>query len=254
MDLFDLREPVSAWSHGAWLLLALPGSVLLWRRADSHRARQVILLGYTICLVFCAMASTLYHGVQRRGADLSSYLLFDHIGIYLLIAGSYTPIAWTLMRGPWRYGTLAFAWMSATLGIAMHLVWAGLPIWLTTGLYLAMGWGSILCYNELARYLSFRLLRPIVLGGAFYSLGAILNVLRWPVVWPGVIGAHEIFHVFVVAGSVAHYRFMLKVIAPWDWANPSATAFGNAIREPAVSSLTPHPVPRFGRGTIADSR
>ncbi|SIO58277.1 hemolysin III [Singulisphaera sp. GP187] len=252
MNFFDLREPVSAWSHGAWLLLAFPGSILLWLRAGGHRTRQAMLLGYTICLALCATASTLYHSVHGAGDALSSYLLFDHIGIYLLIAGTYTPIAWTLMRGPWRFGTLAFAWLSAFLGITLHLACANLPKWLPTGLYLLMGWGSILCYIELARNLSFRLLRPILVGGAFYSVGAIINVVGWPILWPGVIGPHEIFHVFVVAGSVVHFQFMLRVIAPWSSGDQTAAAFLNEVQVPAGSSLTPHPVSGFGPGRMAD--
>ncbi len=159
MNLFDLREPVSAWSHGAWLLLAFPGAILLWLRAGGHRPRQVTLLGYAICLALCATASTVYHSVHEEGEALASFLLFDHIGIYFLIAGTYTPIAWTLMHGPWRFGTLAFVWTSALLGITLHLAFTDLPRWLPTGLYLLMGWGSIICYLELARKLTFRLLR-----------------------------------------------------------------------------------------------
>lgn len=253
MNFFDLREPVSAGSHGAWLLLALAGAILLWRRANGHRARQIILLGYAICLALCATASTIYHSVHGEANALSTYLLFDHIGIYLLIAGTYTPIAWTLMRGRWRFGTLAFAWISAILGITLHLAFANLPKWLPTGLYLMMGWGSILCYIELARNLTFQLLRPLVLGGVFYSVGAIINVIGWPVLWPGVVGAHEIFHVFVVAGSVVHFQFMLRVIAPWSSDDPAAEAFMKQVQEPARSSLARHPISGFGQGRMVDS-
>lgn len=254
MNFFDLREPVSAWSHGAWLLLAVPGSILLWLRATGHRSRQFILLGYTICLALCATASTLYHGVHGESEALSSYLLFDHIGIYLLIAGTYTPIAWTLMQGRWRFATLVFAWLSAILGITLHLACANLPKWLPTGLYLMMGWGSILCYIELTRKLTFRLLRPLVLGGAFYTVGAIINVVGWPALWPGVVGAHEVFHVFVVAGSLAHFQFMFRVIAPWHSVDPTAAAFLKGVQKPAVSSLTRHSVTGFGPGRVADSQ
>ena len=189
---------------------------------------------------------------NKRPRRTKQLQICDHIGIYLLIAGTYTPIAWTLMRGRWRYGTLAFAWGSATLGITMHFVWNDLPIWLTTGLYLTMGWGSLLCYIELARHLPFRTLRPLVLGGALYSVGAIIHVLQWPVLWPGVIGAHEIFHVFVVAGSIVHYLFMLQVIAPWGWVDPTASAFGNAIQEFDALSLSPQPILQLDRASSAD--
>ena len=86
---------------------------------------------------------------------------------------------------------------------------------MTTGLYLGMGWGVVACYAELARVVSHRALRPLVAGGLSYSVGAVLNLLRWPVLWPGLFGAHELFHLFVLAGSLAHYRLMLRVVVPF---------------------------------------
>ena len=80
-----------------------------------------------------------------------------------------------------------------------------------TLMYLAMGWGAVLCYFEVARRVSHRNLLPIVVGGVLYSSGAVINLLHQPVLWPGVFQAHELFHIFVVAGSLAHYWFMLTV-------------------------------------------
>ena len=82
-----------------------------------------------------------------------------------------------------------------------------------TGFYLAMGWGESLCYFELARRINHRALLPILYGGLFYSVGAVLNLLRWPTLWPGVFGPHELFHLFVMAGSLCHFWFMLTVVA-----------------------------------------
>ena len=86
---------------------------------------------------------------------------------------------------------------------------------LATCLYLGMGWGVVVCYFEIARVVSHRALLPIVAGGLSYSVGAVLNLLHWPVILPGTLGAHEVFHFFVLAGSMAHYRFILKVVAPF---------------------------------------
>src|SRR3954465_11766589 len=113
MNILNLREPFSAWSHGAWLLFSLPGAVLLWRGAVGDRARQWTLLGYAFCLAVCASASTAYHSVWGARDELTPCLLCDHIGIYLLIAGTYTPPAWTLMRGRARRVTLASVWLAA---------------------------------------------------------------------------------------------------------------------------------------------
>ena len=90
-----------------------------------------------------------------------------------------------------------------------------------TGYYLAMGWGAVFCYFEVARGLSHRMLSPIVAGGVLYSLGAVVNLLHHPVLWPGVIQAHELFHLFVIAASLLHFSFILTVVAPWQDESPS---------------------------------
>ena len=86
-----------------------------------------------------------------------------------------------------------------------------------TCVYLGMGWGAVVCYSEIAQVVSHRALLPIVVGGLSYSVGAVLNLLHWPVLCPGVFGAHELFHLFVLAGSLAHYLFILKVVVPFVW-------------------------------------
>ncbi len=217
MDFFDLREPVSAWSHCAGLLLALPGTLLLWRRSSGgHPARRLSLLIFGLSLVLCYAASTLYHGLRIPGYRLAAFDRLDRIGIFILIAGSYTPLAWGLMRGRWRWGTLATAWLITAIASGRLVIGGPFPPLWTTGLYLGMGWGVIACYGELARAASHRALRPLVTGGLFYSVGAVLNLLRWPVLWPGLFGVHELFHLFVLAGSLAHYRLILKFAVPFE--------------------------------------
>ena len=109
-------------------------------------------------------------------------------------------------------------------------------------MYLAMGWGAVLCYFEVARRLSHRNLLPVVVGGVLYSLGAVINLLHQPVLWPGVFQAHELFHIFVVAGSLAHYWFMLTVIAPYVGDSEAAFPGRAAIDVPLcrVSTGRPH--------------
>jgi hemolysin III len=138
----------------------------------------------------------------------------DHVGIYMLIAGTYTPIAWTFLRRHWRRGVLGLVWLWAALGITIRLTYETQPPWLSTAFYLGMGWGALFCYFEVARRLSHRAMIPIVAGGVLYSLGAIFNLLHGPVLWPGVFQAHELFHLFVVAGSMCHFYFMLTVVGP----------------------------------------
>lgn len=217
MDFLHLREPVSAWSHCAGLLLALPGTLLLWRRSRSgDPAKRLSLLIFGLSLACCYAASTLYHGLRVQGDGLSFFDRLDRIGIFILIAGTYTPLAWVVMSGWWRWSTLAIAWLVTVLASWKLMLVGPFPHLLNTGLYLAMGWGVLACYAELARIVSHRALRPLVAGGVFYSLGAVLNLLGWPVLWPGLFGVHELFHMFVIAGSLAHYRLMLKLVVPFE--------------------------------------
>ena len=261
MLLFDIREPINAVSHGAGMMLALPITWLLWKRcgarnpcglsrlcremnscvtagstcrtARHHRLKALSLLIFGMTLTFCYAASTAFHAAPLHGQPLGLLQRLDHIGIYLLIAGTYTPIAWALLRGAWLSGTLATVWTITALCSAR--VWYGgiLPIWVSTLVYLAMGWGSLVCYRELARTYSHRTLLPLPLGGMFYSVGAVLNLAKWPVLSPGVFAAHELFHFFVIAGSACHIFFMLNVVVP----APGPVLFPAPVRSRARSPM-----------------
>lgn len=214
MDFLNFREPVSSWSHCAGLLLALPGTLLLWQRSTGVRAKRLTLLVYGLTLSFCYLASTLYHGVRVPSTQLSAFARLDNVGIFALIAGSYTPLAWCVLRGPWRRWTLVGVWTVAALASFVLASGRQFSPVMATSLYLGMGWGVVVCYAEIARVVSHRALLPVVVGGLCYSLGAVLNLLHWPVILPGIFESHEVFHFFVLAGSLAHYQFVLKVIVP----------------------------------------
>lgn len=242
MDLLlAFREPVSAWSHCLWLLLSIPATVWLWRRGGGDRAKQCSLVVFGVSLGCCYAGSTLYHGVRLSAEGLALCNLLDYIGIYLLIAGSYTPLAWNMLDGRWRQGTLIGAWAMAAAGITLQVVYRTLPQSVSTGLYLAMGWAAIFCYLEIARRLTHRPLRLILAGGILYTVGALINLLEWPVFWPGVFGAHELFHLFVMAGSFCHFVFMLQVVAPSTLPVPRVAARDDSTEPRPV--LAPRPVP-----------
>ncbi len=228
MHTWFFREPASTWTHLAGLLIALPGTVLLWRRGGGDPGRRVSLLVYGLSLVSCYAASTLYHGVRLPPDRLDVFVRLDSIGIFALIAGSYTPLAWNLMRGRWRVWTLATVWGAAAASIV--LIGSGRrfsPI-LGTCVYLGMGWGIVICYARIARVVSHRALLPVVIGGVLYSVGAVLNLLGRPALWPGIFGVHDLFHLFVIAGSLAHYAFILKVVVPYG------RGAGGVSREPVT--------------------
>jgi hemolysin III len=218
MDLTIFREPANAWTHLSGMMLALPGIMVLWLSSRGNPGKRISLLIYGASLVLCYGASTLYHGIRVPSDRLGPFIRLDSEGIFALIAGSYTPLAWNLMRGRWRVGTLTVVWGTAALAIALLASGRRFSPILGTSLYLAMGWGVVVCYARVAQVVSHRALMPLVLGGLFYSVGAVLNLMGWPALWPGVFGTHALFHLFVIAGSLTHFWFILKVVVPFDWA------------------------------------
>ncbi len=156
MNFLDFREPVSTWSHCAGLLLALPGTYFLWRRSAGQPPKRLSLLIYGLTLAFCYLASSLFHGVRLPSAQLATFARLDGVGIFALIAGSYTPLAWCLMRGRWRQWTLAIVWGVAAMATALIATGRHFPLAWSTGLYLGMGWGSLVCYSEIAQVVSHR--------------------------------------------------------------------------------------------------
>lgn len=215
MEWISFREPVNAWTHGAWMLLCIPAGIVLQWQAGRNLLKHIAFAIFSLSLISCFAGSWLYHSVRGpESIDLCARL--DYMGIFLLIAGTGTAVLLVLLQGWRRFGLLALIWGIAIAGIVLRIVAVELPDELATGIYIMMGWTGILAYFELARRLTHRLVRPMWIGGLIYSIGAVLNAVQWPNFWPGVFGAHELFHVMVMAASFYHFQFLLRVVAPYD--------------------------------------
>jgi hemolysin III len=221
-EWLNFREPVSAWTHFLWMLLAFPAIWLLWRRGRGDCLKRAALLVFGLGLVLCFGGSWLFHAVRLSDWTIDRFNTLDHIGIYVLIAGTATPIAMVILRGAWRVSLMLLIWLFAIVGIVLCLTPLRIPIEVSTVLYLIMGWLGCLTYFELAGRLSHAAVRPLWIGGVLYSVGAILNVVEWPTIVPGVFEAHEVFHLFVMGGSLCHYGFMFRVVAPYRRPVPAA--------------------------------
>jgi len=244
VSLFEFREPVNAWSHALWLMLSLPATMLLLRRCRGDRARRLSLLVFGMSLAICYAGSTLFHAVRLSPSWIVWFDQLDHIGIFILIAGSYTPVAWNLLQGYFKWGTLVGAWFFSAVGTALLLTCGVFSMFWSTCFYIALGWGAGLFYVELSRTRSQRMLFPLLLGGIFYTVGAIINLAGWPVFRPGVFGAHELFHLFVMAGSLSHFRFMYEVIA-LPAGDPGVSAWPSSqAKLSLLATLAPSPEAR----------
>jgi hemolysin III len=221
------------------MLLAIPATYLLWRRGRGDLLRSVSLLIFGLGLICCYGGSWLYHSVPEPLAP--TFAILDHVGIHLLIAATVTPIGVIVLRGWWRLTMVGGIWLLALAGIAARIAFKPTMSELTA-FYLFLGWVGCAAYFELARRLTHAQIRWVWLGGLFYSAGAVINSLHWFDFDPGVFGFHEVFHLFVMAGSACHYWFMLTVVAPYRHAPRPATPAASPV--PAVPAKAERPGPK----------
>jgi len=202
------REPFSCWSHAMGAVLAVVGTGVLVALAEGRLWHLVSYLIYGASLITLYTASALYHGFRRENPWLQR---FDHMAIYLVIAGSYVPICLIALRGPLGFGFLAAQAVLATIGIVANLRWGGGPKWLRLVLYLTMGWMAVFALEPLRAVVPASALGWLLAGGLFYSVGTVVYATKRPRLWPGRFGAHDLWHLFVLAGSASHYLMVLEL-------------------------------------------
>lgn len=210
-----LREPVNALTHLLGAVLSIVGLVvLIIAAAGNGNARHIVAVSiFGASLVLMYVVSALYHASTLSERGLGHFRRIDHVMIYVLIAGSYTPICLIVLDD--RLGTvlLVTVWALAALGLFQKIVWMRAPTWLSTALYLGMGWIGVLLARPLISAASPGFFLWLLTGGIAYSLGAFIYANKWPRRGAKVFGPHEIWHLFVMAGSFAHYWAILTYVA-----------------------------------------
>ena len=206
------REPASGFSHLAGALLSVAGLVSLLCVAISNRdVWQIVsfsIFGASMILLYSASAT--YHLVNASEKVVRILQKIDHSMIFVLIAGTYTPICLTLLRGKLGYWLLALIWSCAAAGIVMKMFFFDIPRLLYTGIYLIMGWIAVFVIVPLYRAGGPLPLVWLLAGGLMYTAGGIIYAIKKPDIFPGWLGFHEIFHIFVILGSTAHYVMILR--------------------------------------------
>lgn len=212
-----IKEPVNSLSHLAGVFLSIAATVLLIVLSGGEPWRIVSFAIYGATAILLFTASTLLHTV--KGSERVEYLLrrFDHSAIFVYIAGCYTPIALVSLRPEhpgWGWGLFAAVWALALAGVVFKMFWFRAPRWLSTVLYLLMGWIAVLAISPMLSVLGLGAILWLLAGGLFYTVGAIIYATRWPDIRPGVFGYHELWHFFVLAGSVCHFVMMMLHVLP----------------------------------------
>jgi len=196
------EELANAITHGIGVLLAIVGLVLLVLRADDSSLASFAIYGSTLILLY--LASTLYHSLIFTGAR-KLFRKFDHMAIFLLIAGTYTPFCITALDGWMGWALLAAVWSFAILGIVMKSMFTGRFEWLSVSIYILTGWMVILAIKPIYDTLTVAGFAFLVAGGLAYTVGTLFYMAK------RVPYAHSIWHLWVLAGSVLHYFSVLTL-------------------------------------------
>jgi hemolysin III len=209
-----LREPVNSISHAVGAIASLIGLILLIvfavLKGTPWHIVSFTIFGLTLVLMFTS--SSFYHGLKISPEKIAIFRRIDHIMIFLLIAGTYTPICLVPLRGPWGFTILGIVWGIAFAGIIIKIWFMDVPRWISTLLYLIMGWVCLVAVYPIITSIQPAGIAWLVAGGLFYSLGALIYSLKKPDPLPLVFGFHEIWHIFVIFGSFCHFWLVFKYL------------------------------------------
>lgn len=210
--LADVKPKLRGWLHLALAPLTLAAGIVLvvLSPTQSTRIGSAFFCGSALILF---TVSAIYHTGTWSPRTWAFLRRFDHSNIFLLIAGSYTPLTLIMLEGTQRVVLLATIWGTALLGVLFRVFWVGAPRWLYTPIYIGMGWAALFYLPDFAHGASENLgvgtaVAVLVLvgaGGALYTMGAIVYGFRRPNPWPQWFGFHEVFHTFTVLAFATHY-------------------------------------------------
>lgn len=207
-----LREPASAITHFIAMVLAIIGLVPAILKALSHLNTLGV---WSIIIFMCSMillyaSSATFHGINKSGKVLEYFQKLDHMMIFVLIAGTYTPVCLLVIEGFAGQCLLVAVWALAVIGIIIKAFWIKCPKWFSSVIYIAMGWTCLACFKQILAALETKAFVWLLIGGIIYTLGGIVYSLKIP----GFdekhknFNTHDIFHLFVMGGSLCHFIFI----------------------------------------------
>lgn len=217
MKHFKLKDPGSAITHFIGMLMAMfAATPLILRAMRAPDTVHVISLSiFIVSMILLYAASTTYHTFDLSERTNKILKKLDHCMIFVLIAGSYTPICLIVLHDRTGLMLLALVWSIAILGIIFKLCWVTCPKWVSSVLYIAMGWVCVLAFTQILNSLPAAAFNWLLAGGIIYTVGGIIYALKLPIfnAHHKYFGSHEIFHLFVMAGSICHFIMMFEYVA-----------------------------------------
>ena len=209
-----VKPLMRGWSHALAAVASIELTIILCWLSRNDLPRLFSMLIFGLSMIELYTVSAVYHIITWSAARRRVFRAIDHANIFILIAGTYTPLYFNILTGWVRVTLLIAIWLLALLGVSTSIFTLHLPRWFTATLYVVMGWVAVLAFPAFLEVVPWITLATLVLGGALYTIGAIIYALKKPDPFPRIWGYHEIFHLFVIAGSIAF------VICIWIWALP----------------------------------
>jgi channel protein (hemolysin III family) len=212
LSIPGFSDPVSSLTHlaGAVVFAILSAFLIARGRGDARRVMSLVVFAFSCVLLlsFSGVYHLLSPGTTARGV----LMRLDHAAIFVLIAGSFTPVHVILLRDLWHWHLLAWIWALAIVGLVLKTVYFdATPEWIGLLMYLGLGWQGVISTVALARRSGVRFVLPLVWGALAYTIGAVVDFQGWPVLIAGIVGPHEVFHLAVLAGISFHWAFILGI-------------------------------------------
>lgn len=206
------QEKISFYSHLTGAIAAIAGTVWLIRIVRSSAAHLVVSMVYGFSVILLFSASAAYHGLKQSDDEISLWRKLDHIAIFFMIAGAYTPVCYVYLSGHWRWSIIIIQWSLVLAGLFLKFFYLNAPRYFSTLIYLFMGWIGIIAIKEFLTTMPPDALFYLFAGGISFTVGAIFYAIEKPVFRSG-FGFHEIFHLFVLLGAGFHYLLVYIALA-----------------------------------------
>lgn len=210
MIIIKVSERVSFYSHFLGFVLAVIGTVCLIYIARDSILNIVTSTIYGGSIIFLFLASSLYHAFKKEEDGVSIWRKLDHFAIFVMIAGTYTPISMIYLTGYWRWIIIAIQWFLVIAGFFFKFFYLKAPRSLYTVIYLIMGWVGLIPIREFFRNMPLSAEIYLLTGGVLFTVGAVFYILKRP--RNRLIGFHEIFHFFILLGAISHYLMVLTAV------------------------------------------
>lgn len=210
--LSKLREPVNGLTHLGGAIAALIGQIALLIVGWSGTMKIISILVYGLSLIALFSTSAVYHLTKAKPDMLQTLRKLDHSAIYLLIAGTYTPFCIIAFTGFFRWGLLTIIWTIALAGIIVKIFYVKAPRWLNATVYVAMGWLCLSAVKQIPAALPISAMVWLIVGGVVYTLGAVIYATKIFNFVPGKFGFHEVWHIFVLLGALAHFIAVMTLL------------------------------------------